>query len=102
VSADGELPAPLRFPHPFTSEPGDRLEDQVKVGQRIVEIARERGCSLILNAGDTFEGPVVQPEEYDAFLRIFTDAECPLGIAITGNGRHDAAKRAITAPDIVS
>lgn len=25
LSADGELPAPLRFPHPFTSEPGDRL-----------------------------------------------------------------------------
>ena len=92
----------LKHGSPYDREPGDRLEDQVKVGQRIVEIARERGCSLILNAGDTFEGPVVQPEEYDAFLRIFTDAECPLGIAITGNGRHDAAKRAITAPDIVS
>jgi hypothetical protein len=25
VSGEGELPAPLRFPHPFTSAPGDRL-----------------------------------------------------------------------------
>ena len=76
--------------------PGDRLEDQVAVGKRIVEIAREHDCSLILNGGDTFEGPLVMPEHYDAFRRAFHDAPCPI-VSVLGNGRHDAAKRRVPA-----
>jgi DNA repair exonuclease SbcCD nuclease subunit len=84
----------------YDREPGDRLEDQVAVGQRIVEIARERDCSLILNAGDTYHGPTVVPEEYDAYTRIFGDCEIPV-YTIRGNGSHDLSKRTISAPAVV-
>jgi exonuclease SbcD len=90
----------LKHSSPYDREPGDRLEDQVRVGQRIVEIARERECSLILNAGDTFEGPIVQPEEYAAYLRAFAEIGSPM-ITLLGNGRHDLAKRSVSAPSIV-
>jgi DNA repair exonuclease SbcCD ATPase subunit/DNA repair exonuclease SbcCD nuclease subunit len=90
----------LKFGSPYDREPGDRLEDQVKVGQRIVEIARKRECSLILNGGDSYEGPTVVPEEYDAWQRIFGDCEIPV-YSVRGNGKHDASKRAISAPAVV-
>ena len=91
----------LKYGSPYDREPGDRLEDQVKVGQRIVEIARERECSLILNAGDTFEGPIVQPEEYRACEDAFTDWDEEI-LSLLGNGRHDSAKRVVTAPAVCS
>ena len=81
--------------------PGDRLEDQVSVGKRIVEIAHEHECSLILNGGDTFEGPTVQPEEYDAYQRIFGPCELPI-FSVRGNGKHDASKRLVSAPAVVA
>ena len=90
----------LKHGSPYDREPGDRLEDQVAVGQRIVEIARERECSLILNGGDSYEGPTVVPEEYDAWQRIFGDCEIPV-YSVRGNGKHDASKRAISAPAVV-
>jgi len=90
----------LKHGSPYDREPGDRLEDQVRVGQRIVEIARERGCGLIGNCGDTYHGPTVVPEEYDAYTRIFGDCEIPV-YSIRGNGSHDLSKRTISAPAVV-
>jgi len=90
----------LKYGSPYDREPGDRLEDQVKVGQRIVEIARERECSLILNAGDTYEGPIVQPEEYAAYARSIGEWHGEI-LAVLGNGRHDSAKRSVTAPEVI-
>jgi DNA repair exonuclease SbcCD nuclease subunit len=90
----------LKYGSPYDREPGDRLADQVKVGQRIVGIAREFDCGLMVNAGDTFEGPTVQPEEYEAYTCSIGQWEGDI-VSILGNGRHDAAKRGVTAAEVL-
>ena len=91
----------LKHGSPYDREPGDRLEDQVKVGQRIVEIARERSCGLMVNGGDTLDGATVQTEAYAAFHRIFGDCEIPI-VAVVGNNTHDAGRRKVKAPEIAA
>lgn len=76
--------------------PGDRLADQREVLGRIAGIAVERGVDLILNAGDTFDGPGVPPEQLAAYADFVDACHRTIGIpilAITGNGKHDAAVR---------
>ena len=89
----------LKYGSPYDREPGDRLEDQVLVGQRIVEIAREYGCGLMVNGGDSLDGSVVQTEAFMAWHRIFGDCEIPI-VTITGNNTHDAGRRKVKAPEI--
>jgi exonuclease SbcD len=72
-----------------------RLDDQRDVLGRIAGIAVEHAVDGVLFAGDAFEGPAVPPEQLAAFAD-FVDALHQLGIpilAITGNGKHDAAVR---------
>ncbi len=78
-------------------QPGDRLRDQIDALGRIGGIAIEHQADAILVAGDTFEGPQVTPEQLDAFAR-FVDAMRTVGIpvvAVSGNGQHDSAMRAV-------
>lgn len=82
--------------------PGDRLDDQRHVLGRIGGLAIEHQVDLILNVGDTFEGPGVTPEQLDTFA-MFIEKTNLVGIpvlAITGNGKHDAAMRDTTAVDV--
>lgn len=72
-----------------------RLDDQQAVLGRIAGIAVERGVDGILFAGDAFEGPTVPPEQLQVFARFVEAcrlADVPI-LAITGNGKHDAAVR---------
>lgn len=75
--------------------PGDRLADQSEVLGRIAGIAVERDVDGILIAGDVFEGPGIPPEQLQLFAQFV--AACHLSdfpiLAITGNGKHDAAVR---------
>lgn len=76
-------------------EPGDRLQDQSDVLVRILALALEREVEAILVAGDVFEGPLVTPEQLQVFADFVEtcwrhDIEI---VAITGNGKHDAAMR---------
>lgn len=77
---------------------GGRLDDQAAVLDRIADVAIESGAELVLNAGDTFEGPLVNPEELDIFARFLARiraAGIPM-LATLGNGRHDRAVRETT------
>src|SRR5262249_10075521 len=75
-------------------DPGERLAEQAAVWSQIVEIAREHDAALLF-AGDAFEGPIPTPEQYAAFEESL-DGSLPV-LAITGNGRHDAAMRSTSA-----
>lgn len=79
--------------------PGERLAAQTLVWERIVDLASEVEAAAILFAGDAFEGPIPTPEEYAAFRRGLSAADCAV-IAITGNGRHDAAMRDHSALEV--
>jgi DNA repair exonuclease SbcCD nuclease subunit len=83
-------------------EPGDRLRDQEQVLDLIREAALEHDVDAILDAGDTFEGPQVTPEQLAVFARFVGDsreAGFPV-VAISGNGKHDAAMRHVNGVDI--
>ena len=76
--------------------PGDRLHDQAEVLGRIGGLAVERAVDGILIAGDVFEDPGIPPEQLQLFAQFVAAchvAEIPI-LAITGNGKHDAAVRA--------
>lgn len=78
-------------------EPGERLAEQQAVWSQILDHAQQLEA-WVLFAGDAFEGPIPTPEHYAAFegpiLR--GGRACPI-LAITGNGRHDAAMRSTNA-----
>jgi DNA repair exonuclease SbcCD nuclease subunit len=83
-------------------EPGDRLRDQEQVLDLIREAALEHDVDAILDAGDTFEGPQVTPEQLAVFARFVDDSRAagfPV-VAISGNGKHDAAMRHVNGVDI--
>lgn len=80
---------------------GERLEEQEQVLDQVVDLAIERRVDALLFAGDAFEGPHVTPEQYAAFQRPLRRLDVPV-VAITGNGRHDAAMRAVKAPEVVA
>lgn len=82
---------------------GARLAEQEHVLEQIVDLAIAEQVAAVLFAGDAFEGPSVTPEQYAAFqrpLRRLQAAAIPL-VAITGNGRHDAAMRDVKAPEVL-
>lgn len=83
-------------------EPGERLAEQEAVWSRILEVAAEHEA-WVLFAGDAFEGPIPTPEHYAAFKRpILERVGRPVPIlAVTGNGRHDAALRDTNALDVL-
>lgn len=84
--------------------PGERLAEQEAVLDQIVDLAVERNVVAVLFAGDAFEGPGVTPEQYAAFqrpLRRLASNGIP-PMAITGNGRHDAAMRDVKALEVLS
>lgn len=69
----------------------DRLADQVKVLEQVVQIAYDQDVRLCLIAGDVFHRPRPTPATLLAF-RWFTDAMAALEIptiAILGNAGHD-------------
>lgn len=73
----------------------NRLRDQADVLDKIADLAIERAVDGVLNAGDTFEGPSISPEQLDVFARFvrrLREAGIP-HLAVTGNSRHDAAVR---------
>jgi exonuclease SbcD len=75
--------------------PGDRLRDQADVLAQILLLACERDVDAVLVAGDVFEGSTIPPEQLDVFARFIggcDSAGIPI-VAITGNGKHDAAMR---------
>jgi DNA repair exonuclease SbcCD nuclease subunit len=84
--------------------PGDRLAVQRDVLGRILGIACERDVSVIVNAGDTFDGPGIPPEQlavFADFVHAAATIEIPV-VAISGNGRHDAAMRDVNGLAIFS
>lgn len=89
--------------HPeYGRAPGDRLDAQQQVLGRILGIAVERDVDLILNAGDTFDGPGIPPEQlgvYASFVHAANSVELPI-VALTGNGKHDAAMRTVNGMEI--
>lgn len=82
-------------------EPGERLAEQEQVLEQIVQLATDRDVEAVLFAGDAFEGPHVPPEQYAILQRQLRRLNCPV-VAITGNGRHDAAMRDVKAPEVLS
>jgi DNA repair exonuclease SbcCD nuclease subunit len=77
-------------------QPGDRLQDQADVLERIAALAVDKAVDGVLVAGDVFEGPALPPEQLDifaGFVARLRAARIPV-LAITGNGKHDAAVRA--------
>ena len=81
-------------------EPGERLAEQEAVWRRALEIGAERDVDAVLFAGDVFEGPIPTPEHYAAFARPLRDSSLPV-LAISGNGRHDAAMRDTNAVELL-
>ena len=76
-----------------------RLADQEQVLDRIVEVAVDRQVDGVLHAGDVFEGPIITPEQLQAFAGFVAElraAGIPL-LAVSGNGRHDLAVRETNA-----
>jgi DNA repair protein SbcD/Mre11 len=85
-------------------EPGSRLTDQDAVLKHILARAVENDVAAILVAGDTFDGPIVTPEQLDvfaAFVSAADDRDIPV-VAISGNGVHDQAMRDVNAVNIFS
>lgn len=72
-----------------------RLDAQQHVLEQIATLAFNRRVDGILFAGDAFEGPGVPPEQlqlFAQFVKACRTVEIPI-LAITGNGKHDAAVR---------
>ena len=86
----------------YGAKPGDRLDDQAMVLNRILEIAVEREVDGILVAGDIFEGPQITPEQFHTFA-CFTDEadeyDIPI-LGVVGNGKHDAAMRSVNGLEL--
>lgn len=82
-------------------QPGDRLAEQEQVLEQIVQVAIDRDVDAVLFGGDAFEGPHVPPEQYAILQTQLRRLGCPC-VAITGNGRHDAAMREVKAPEVLS
>lgn len=74
----------------------DRLADQEKVWDSMLERAADEGVDAVLFAGDAFEGPLATPEQLEAFVRPIEKRKVSV-VAITGNGRHDSAMRDYSA-----
>lgn len=82
--------ADLHLDSPFSSLPPE-LGQQLRKLQRqlpglLVELARQRGCQLILLAGDIFDGPGAAPETVDALREALGRFPGPVCIA---PGNHD-------------
>jgi DNA repair protein SbcD/Mre11 len=78
----------------------ERLDDQEAVFNAALDLFDEQGCELILIAGDTWDGPLVPPEQYVVFSRAmdpFSRAMDPMCLMVNGNGRHDLATRPVNA-----
>lgn len=76
-------------------QPGERLQEQAQALDEVYLLAKDRQVDGILFAGDAFEGPTIPPEQLDVFAGFVGScraARIPI-VAITGNGRHDAAMR---------
>jgi exonuclease SbcD len=84
----------------YGREPGERLQEQETVWERALAIGAERACDAVLFAGDIFEGPLPTPEHYAAFARPLRETHLPI-VAISGNGRHDAAMRDTNAVELL-
>lgn len=85
-------------------QPGVRLQDQTAALDQVVDVAIDCIADAVLFAGDAFEGPLVTPEQYDAFrrpLRRLAERGIPV-VGISGNGRHDAAMRSVNALEVMS
>ncbi|HXJ62762.1 MAG TPA: metallophosphoesterase, partial [Actinomycetota bacterium] len=74
----------------------ERLHDQEKVLNQALDLFEEQGCELVLIAGDTWDGPLVPPEQYVAFSRTISHRHLTY-LMIPGNGRHDLATREVNA-----
>lgn len=78
----------------------DRLGEQRAVWERALQIADEKDCDAVLFGGDAFEGPIPTPEQYEALKAPLRDFGLPV-VAISGNGKHDAAMRTTNALQVV-
>jgi DNA repair exonuclease SbcCD nuclease subunit len=84
--------------------PAQRLHDQEDALNRAFDLFINEDCALVVGGGDTFHRQAPTPEEYTAFtrpLRRLREAGIPL-LAVTGNGVHDGAMRAVTAPEVLA
>lgn len=77
----------------------ERLEDQAQALKDAFALFDDQGCDLVLIAGDTFDGPLVPPEQYQAFYSALRTNVYV--VVINGNGRHDLATRKPNALAVV-
>ncbi|MBR2292968.1 MAG: DNA repair exonuclease [Clostridia bacterium] len=63
-----------------------RREAQRRLLERIVRLAEEEACDMILIAGDLFDGKYVTPETAELACRLFGETKRPIVIA---PGNHD-------------
>jgi len=82
-SADWHLDAPL---HSLAPEQAQKVRRELlKIPQRIAQLCRKRGCSMILLSGDLFDGPYSR-ESLDAVRRALEEVSVPVFIS---PGNHD-------------
>ncbi|MBO5883709.1 MAG: DNA repair exonuclease [Clostridia bacterium] len=80
----------LHLDSPFSSEDisgvEKRREAQRKTLTRIMSLAKEEGCDLMLIAGDLFDSEYVSPTTEKLIKKLFAEAEFPIVIS---PGNHD-------------
>ncbi len=75
------------------------LESQANVLEQIADAAIREHVDLVLHGGDVFEGPIVTPEQLALFAGWVAKLRAhgiPV-VAVSGNGTHDQAMRAVNA-----
>lgn len=85
------------------------LADQAAVLDRIADVAIERKVDLVLHGGDVYEGRtsgighLITPEQQRVFLDFVARLrEARIStLALTGNGVHDLAQRAVHGLDVL-
>ena len=62
----------------------ERENDCWEAVEEALTTAQEMGCSLIVHAGDVFDGKLPRPEDWSRALQILSKNKIPL-VAIPGN-----------------
>ncbi len=75
--------------HPYNLEPGFRLQQFVRLADRMVQVIREHGVERVIIAGDLIHVPVIRPHIQHVVWQFVKKlaAECQVDIIV---GNHDA------------
>ncbi len=75
--------------HPYNLEPGFRLQQFVRLADRMVQVIREHGVERVIIAGDLIHVPVIRPHIQHVVWKFVKKlaAECQVDIIV---GNHDA------------